>query len=821
MAWPLSCTLSLFTLILLQSTPSPVTAQNSSNISVGRSLTAINGSSWLSPLGDFAFGFHQLPNKANLFLFAIWYAKIPDPIVWHANDGNPVPQGSSVKITADTGLVLTDPQGNNLWNTSNELRVDGGRVSYGFMNDTGNFALKGSSNSIPVWQSFDHPTDTLLPGQSLDIDGMINSRLSETNYTMGRFQYHLTTDGNMELSTRDISTGYTYSGYYISDAANPGQTQRYVYNESGYMYILRKNGSMYNMLPDGYTPTEDQHQRLVLSSDGILIWYSSSKISISDGWSRFQVAPENICKELAVRAAQNLGVGVCGSNSMCILGDNNKHTCTCPQGYSLTDPNVQYDGCKPDFNLVDCEDYAERTMKGEYSIVQILNTDFNFNDYERVDSRNEDDCKNSCLKDCFCAGASFELSGKDVGCWKKKAPLLNGVTDGFIGRNFWLKVRNVNKSNDPLNPNVTFPPMTRKSKMTTPTKVLLGGSVSVNLLLLLAIGFGVFFIYHKNQLKESNESQRKTLSEYNHVHYFNYQELNEATNGFKEELGRGAFGVVYKGMVNGGGPSICVAVKKLDRISADTDKEFKTEVNVIGQTHHKNLVQLVGFCKEGDQRLLVYEYMSNGSLADYLFGDTRPSWIDRVQIAQGTVTGLLYLHEECSTQIIHCDIKPQNILLDEYHIARISDFGLAKLLVLNQTHTNTGIRGTKGYVAPEWFRNKPITVKVDVYSFGVLLLEIICCQKSVRIVEENAEILTDWTFDCYRSDKLDQLVNDDMEALKDMIRLKRFVMVALWCIQEDPSLRPTMRTVTQMLAGLAEVPNNPPCSTSFSVTIQN
>ncbi|XP_021728908.1 G-type lectin S-receptor-like serine/threonine-protein kinase RLK1 [Chenopodium quinoa] len=815
MAWPLSCTLSLLTLILLQSTPSPVAAQNSGNISVGQSLTAnINGSSWLSPSGDFAFGFHQLPITGNLFLLAIWYANFPDTIVWHANDGNPVPQGSSVKITANEGLVLTDPQGTNLWSTTSELIGGGGSVSFGFMNDTGNFALKRNSNNVTVWQSFDHPTDTLLPGQSLGIDGMINSRLSETNYTMGRFQYHLTSDGNMALNTRDLSTGYIYSAYHISDPANPGQTQRYVYNETGYMYILRKDGSMYNMLPDGYTPSQDQYQRLILSSDGILIWYSASKTSISDGWVN-RLAPENICIRLA---APNLGVGICGSNNICNLGDNNRPVCACAQGYSLIDPNVQYGGCKPDFKLENCEDYAARSMKGEYSLVQLQNTDFIYNDFERVDSRSEADCKYSCLKDCFCAAASFQLSGDNSGCWKKKAPLFNGRKDSTINQNFWIKVEKVNMSNDPLNPFVTA---TAKGKMTTPIKVLFGGSVSVNLLLLVAIGFGLYFIYHK-KLKESNKGQMKALSEYNHVHYFSYQELNEATNGFKEELGRGAFGVVYKGMVNGGGPSIYVAVKKLDRISSDTDEEFKTEVNVIGQTHHKNLVQLVGFCKEGDQRLLVYEYMSNGSLADYLFGDMRPSWIDRVQIAQGTATGLLYLHEECSTQIIHCDIKPQNILLDEYHNARISDFGLAKLLVLNQTHTNTAIRGTKGYVAPEWFRNKPVTVKVDVYSFGVLLLEIICCRKSVcmELVEEEAAILTDWAFDCYLSNKLDLLVNDDMEALKDMIRLKRFVLVALWCIQEDPSLRPTMRTVTQMLDGLAEVPNNPPCPSSFSVTTQ-
>jgi hypothetical protein len=197
--------------------------------------------------------------------------------------------------------------------------------------------------------------------------------------------------------------------------------------------------------------------------------------------------------------------------------------------------------------------------------------------------------------------------------------------------------------------------------------------------------------------------------------------------------------------------------------------------------------------------------------ADFLFGSLRPSWKQRTQIAFGIARGLLYLHEECSTQIIHCDIKPQNILIDDYYNARISDFGLAKLLAINQSQTKTAIRGTKGYVAPEWFRNTPVTVKVnDVNSFGVLLLEIICCRRSVDLeISGTGAILTDWAYDCYRHGTLDALIEDDMEAMNDVSTLERAMKVAIWCIQEVPSLRPTMRKVTQMLEGVVEVPAPP------------
>ncbi|XP_052116375.1 G-type lectin S-receptor-like serine/threonine-protein kinase LECRK2 [Arachis duranensis] len=253
----------------------------------------------------------------------------------------------------------------------------------------------------------------------------------------------------------------------------------------------------------------------------------------------------------------------------------------------------------------------------------------------------------------------------------------------------------------------------------------------------------------------------------------------------------------------------------------ENEEEFKTEVSTFGRTNHRNLIQLLGFCNEGDHRMLVYEFMSKGSLASFLFDTTeRPSWFQRMQIALETARGILYLHEECSTQIIHCDIKPQNVLLDESFTAKISDFGLAKLLKIGQSRTNTRIRGTKGYVAPEWFRNMPITIKVDVYSYGVLLLEIICCRRSfeANAENENQMVLTDWAYDCFHERKLDLLVKDDKEALADMKMVEKYVMLSLWCIQEDPLLRPSMKKILQMLEGSIDVPA-PPDLPSLITTI--
>ncbi|KAJ0729860.1 putative protein kinase RLK-Pelle-SD-2b family [Helianthus annuus] len=213
--------------------------------------------------------------------------------------------------------------------------------------------------------------------------------------------------------------------------------------------------------------------------------------------------------------------------------------------------------------------------------------------------------------------------------------------------------------------------------------------------------------------------------------------------------------------------------------------------------------------------------MSNGTLAGFLFGDVRLSWKLSSDVIVGIAKGLAYLHEECSTKVIHCDIKPQNILLDDCYNAKIFDFGLAKLLMMDQSRTSTGIRGTQGYVAPEWIRSTPVTVKVDVYSFGVLLLEMISCRKSVVFNESDSKdvvaVLTDWAWDCYQEGRLEVFLENDSEALDDYKRLMTFVKVGLWCVQENPSMRPTMRKVIQMLEGVVEV-NEPQCPFPFSVT---
>ncbi|KAF2290341.1 hypothetical protein GH714_011515 [Hevea brasiliensis] len=710
-------------------------------IGVGDSLIAgDNGAqSWLSPSGDFAFGFRQL-EKRDLYLLAIWYNKIPDKtIVWFANGDDPAPAGSQVKLIAHRGLVLTSPQGTEIGKSGMLWGA-----AYGFMNDTGNFIISSSGSEI-LWQSFDHPTDTLLPGQALERlspeltlgwgGQMLSSRLTETNFSRGRFQFRLIIDGNAVLNTNNLPTGFPYDAYFWSDTVDSNLSNaglRVVFNESGYLYVLRANGTRQLLTRGKVVPAAENYHRVTLNFDGVLVQYWHPKSSTGNGgnWSIIRSMPDNICTDIV----GGQGTGPCGFNGVCQLNIDERPICSCPQRFSLLDPNDSHGGCRPDFYTQSCEEDVSNSPE-DFDFLELENTDWPTSDYERYLPYNMEECKKACSEDCFCSVIVFR-----EGLLEEEAATVKWIPQSI------------------------------------------------------------------ERTAESN------------LRCFSYEELFIATDGFKEVVGRGSFGIVYKGVVEMG-TKVPVAVKKLDKIVEEGEKEFRTEVEVIGQTHHKNLVQLVGFCDEGQHRLLVYEFLRNGTLANFLFKEAKLNWNQRTQIAFGIARGLAYLHEDCSTQIIHCDIKPQNILLDDHYDAKIADFGLAKLLLLDQSQTFTAIRGTKGYVAPEWFRNMPVTVKADVYSFGVLLLEIICGRKCVD-TEVSAEraILTEWAYDCYEDGIISALFENEEEAMNDMKKLKRFLEVAIWCIQEDPALRPTMKMAILMLEGIVEV-TAPPCPCPFTTVV--
>ncbi|PKH47855.1 hypothetical protein CRG98_050418 [Punica granatum] len=284
---------------------------------------------------------------------------------------------------------------------------------------------------------------------------------------------------------------------------------------------------------------------------------------------------------------------------------------------------------------------------------------------------------------------------------------------------------------------------------------------------------------------------------------FTYDELAMATNGFAQAnlLGQGGFGYVHKGVLPNGK---VVAVKSLKSGSGQGEREFQAEVEIISRVHHRHLVSLVGYCISGGQRMLVYEFVPNNTMEYHLHGQGRPvmDWESRLRIAIGSAKGLAYLHEDCHPRIIHRDIKAANILLDNNFEAMVADFGLAKLSEDNNTHVSTRVMGTFGYLAPEYASSGKLTEKSDVFSFGIMLLELITGKRPVdsNIVMEDS--LVDWARPLLTraldEGNYDGLVDACMEGNYNRQEMARMVACASASIRHSARKRPKMSQVRKL-----------------------
>ncbi|XP_066350014.1 cold-responsive protein kinase 1-like [Miscanthus floridulus] len=286
------------------------------------------------------------------------------------------------------------------------------------------------------------------------------------------------------------------------------------------------------------------------------------------------------------------------------------------------------------------------------------------------------------------------------------------------------------------------------------------------------------------------------------IRIFSYAELRSATDNFNRtnKVGRGGFGTVYKGTIRNGRE---VAVKVLSAESRQGIREFLTEIDVITNVKHPNLVELIGCCVEGNNRILVYEYLKNNSLDRALLGsNSEPAdftWIIRSAICLGVARGLAYLHEEIASPIVHRDIKASNILLDKNYVPKIGDFGLAKLFPDNVTHISTRVAGTTGYLAPEYAWHGQLTKKADIYSFGILVLEIVSGTSSSRSILMDDKVLLEKTWELYEAKRLKELVDPALVDYPEE-EVIRYIKVALFCLQAAAARRPTMPQVVTMLS---------------------
>ncbi|XP_034679973.1 rust resistance kinase Lr10-like isoform X2 [Vitis riparia] len=362
------------------------------------------------------------------------------------------------------------------------------------------------------------------------------------------------------------------------------------------------------------------------------------------------------------------------------------------------------------------------------------------------------------------------------------------------------------------------------------TTLLAGAVLIFQLMVMIIIGRAVIgilclFAYLIYKFRRRHLSLDDDIEEFLHNYQnlrpikYTYSDIKKMTYNFKHKLGQGGFGSVYKGKLRSGR---IVAVKMLVMSKAN-GQDFINEVATIGRIHHVNVVRLVGFCIQRSKWALIYDYMPNGSLDKFVFLDQSNniplSWERLYKIALGVGRGIEYLHQGCDMQILHFDIKPHNILLDEDFTPKVSDFGLAKLYSTDESIVSvTAARGTLGYIAPELFYKNigGVSFKADVYSFGMLLLEMVGKRKNVNAFAEHSSQIyfPSWIYDRYDQGE-DMEMGDATEDEKKYVR--KMVIVALWCVQMKPVDRPSMSKTLEMLEGEIELLKMPPKPTLWSI----
>uniref|UniRef100_A0A0D9W4W1 non-specific serine/threonine protein kinase n=1 Tax=Leersia perrieri TaxID=77586 RepID=A0A0D9W4W1_9ORYZ len=555
------------------------------------------------------------------------------------------------------------------------------------LSDDGNLILRSSSSNSSdkiLWQSFDHPTNSLLPGAKIGRDKVtgLNRRLVSRKNTVdqspGVYSLELDPSGAPQFVLVELTSGVTYwssgewNGRFFDSIPDMGVGSQFVSNSREEYFT---------------SPLSDERiiRRLSLEVSGQLksfLWY--------EGLQEWLIAASQPKSQCDVHAT-------CGAFAVC--NDSSVPFCSCMKGFSIRSPKDweledRRGGCKRDTPLHDCNGNISTSSTDKFYSVPCVRLPHNAQNI--VVATDESECVKTCLSDCSCTAYSFADGGCHV--WH----------DGLVN----VKQQ---KYNEPSGTKVQFLNLRLAAK-----EVQNGGNSRRRMLILTfscaTLGFlGLVLLLmicrsQKNWPGKTLNWPGKTLDGVqggNGIIAFRYIDLQRATKNFSKKLGSGGFGSVYKGSL---GESNTIAVKMLDGVRQG-EKQFRAEVSSIGIIQHINLAKLTGFCSEGSRRLLVYEYMPNHSPDAHLFqsNTTLLSWSTRYQIALGIARGLAYLHESCRDCIVHCDIKPQNILLDASFIPKIADFGMAKLLQRDLSHVLTTVRGTMGYLAPEWISGVPIT----------------------------------------------------------------------------------------------------------------
>ncbi|KAK9936204.1 hypothetical protein M0R45_013057 [Rubus argutus] len=748
------------------------------------------------------------PGGDSRWYLGIRYNKIQEKtVVWVANRGSPLPNNSStLKIGHDGKLSLVDESGKLFWSSNQSQSVGVPKNPVVQLLDSGNLVLKEANEIDPtkfLWQSFDYPTHTLLPEMKLGwdlntgFDRYLTSWKSPEDPAVGDFSFKLDYHGFPEFFLRQKTSTIYRSGPW-NGLRFSGVPEMNAANGIGFNFVVNDEEVYYSFSEQGENNSEPVlNSRLTITVSGTLqrlTWIESRKT-----WNQYWYAPKDQCD----RYSECGPYGVCDSNASPV--------CKCMRGFRPKNPAA--------WNLRDGSDGCERETKLECGnkdkFLKVENVKLPESGGAAVDMEMSlDECKAKCLGNCSCSGfssARIENGGSGCVMWFGNLMDMRSYAEG--GQDFYLRLAPSELDGD------------GKTK-----QVFMIVGIVVGIAILISAGLIICFVRRRrnsgsklrrreskgplersqdfllNSVVVSSKKEHYSGERSNddlELPLFDFSSVAAATDNFSDEnkLGQGGFGCVYKGLIEGQE----IAVKRLSKNSGQGTEEFKNEVKLIARLQHRNLVRLLGCSVDMDEKILIYEYMENKSLDSFLFDKAKRSlldWQKRFNIICGIARGLLYLHQDSRFRIIHRDLKASNILLDGELDPKISDFGMARIFGQDQTEANTKkVVGTYGYMSPEYAMDGLFSIKSDVFSFGVLVLEIVSGQKNRGFYYRNNELnLLGHAWQLWNEGRALDIIDSSVGDSFSESEVLRCMQVGLLCVQERAEDRPTMSSVVLMLS---------------------